>query len=94
VTFDEKSGMYFGFDQSNIDSASAGALSDIVKVFEKYPDINILLEGHTDDKVADNYNIGLSQCRTIAVRELLCERRCFSFAFNHQLVRKIAIEIP
>lgn len=69
VTFDEKSGVYFGFDQSNINSTSAGALNNIVKVFKEYPDTNILLEGHTDDKGADNYNMGLSQRRTIAVRD-------------------------
>lgn len=73
VTFDEKSGVYFDFDRFNINTASAASLKNIAKVFKEYPDTDILLEGHTDDKGADAYNMNLSKRRAVAVRDYLVQ---------------------
>ena len=41
------------------------------KIFEEYPDTDILIEGHTDDVGKDAYNLTLSQKRAEAVSAYL-----------------------
>ncbi len=77
VTFDEKNpdgskmGVYFAFDKSEITPNSKLALDKLVKIFNEYPETNILVEGHTDDKGTDSYNLALSQKRALAVGNYL-----------------------
>ncbi|MEO7307172.1 MAG: OmpA family protein [Ferruginibacter sp.] len=77
VTFSEKNpdgskmGVYFDFDKSEITSNSKLALDKLVQIFKEYPETNILVEGHTDDKGADDYNMALSQRRAMAVGNYL-----------------------
>ena len=77
VTFSEKNpdgskmGVYFEFDKSDITSNSKLALDKLVQIFNEYPETNILVEGHTDDKGADSYNLALSQRRSNAVGSYL-----------------------
>jgi outer membrane protein OmpA-like peptidoglycan-associated protein len=80
VTFNEKNpdgskmGVYFDFDQSAITSNSKIALDRLVKIFNDYPETNILVEGHTDDKGTDTYNLALSKRRAEAVGNYLNSR--------------------
>lgn len=73
VTFNEKNpdgskaGVYFATEMYNINANSKLALDKLVKVFKTYPETNILIEGHTDDKGTDTYNETLSQRRANAV---------------------------
>jgi outer membrane protein OmpA-like peptidoglycan-associated protein len=73
VTFNEKNpdgskaGVYFATNMSDINSNSKLALEKLVKVFNAYPETNILIEGHTDDVGTDAYNETLSQKRANAV---------------------------
>lgn len=77
VTFDEKNpdgsamGVYFATNQSTITSNSKIALTKLEKIFEEYPDTDILIEGHTDDVGKDAYNLTLSQKRAEAVSAYL-----------------------
>lgn len=77
VTFPDKNpdgskmGVYFEFNQSAITSNSKLALDKLVKIFNEYPETNILVEGHTDDKGTDSYNLSLSQKRADAVGSYL-----------------------
>ena len=77
VTFSEKNpdgskmGVYFDFDKSEITSNSKLALDKLVQIFNEYPETNILVEGHTDDKGSDTYNLALSQRRAEAVGNYL-----------------------
>ncbi len=77
VTFNEKNpdgskmGVYFDFDKSDITSNSRLALDKLVQIFNEYPETNILVEGHTDDKGADAYNLSLSERRANAVGNYL-----------------------
>jgi outer membrane protein OmpA-like peptidoglycan-associated protein len=66
-----KMGVYFDFNQSAITSNSKLALDKLVKIFNEYPETNILVEGHTDDKGTDSYNLSLSQKRADAVGSYL-----------------------
>lgn len=73
VTFDEnnpdgsKAGVYFATNKYNINDNSKLALDKLVKIFNEYPETNILIEGHTDDVGKDEYNMKLSRRRADAV---------------------------
>lgn len=77
VTFNEKNpdgskmGVYFDFDKSEITSNSKLAMDKLVKIFNEYAETNILVEGHTDDKGTDAYNLALSERRAMAVGNYL-----------------------
>ena len=77
VTFPDKNpdgskmGVYFDFNQSTITANSKLALDKLVSIFKEYPETNILVEGHTDDKGTDSYNLSLSQRRADAVGNYL-----------------------
>ncbi|WP_034925119.1 OmpA family protein [Gillisia sp. CAL575] len=71
VTFDENSGIYFDTEKFNINEKSKEALHKLVGIFKEYPDTEILVEGHTDDKGADSYNLTLSKNRAQAVTNFL-----------------------
>ncbi|WP_462219050.1 OmpA family protein [Ferruginibacter sp.] len=66
-----KMGVYFDFNKATITSNSKIALDKLVKIFNEYPETNILVEGHTDDKGTDSYNLSLSQKRADAVGDYL-----------------------
>ncbi len=73
VTFNDnnpdgsKAGVYFATNMSDINSNSKLALDKLVKVFNNYPETNILVEGHTDNVGEAAYNETLSQKRAAAV---------------------------
>ena len=77
VTFNDKNpdgskmGVYFDFDKSEITANSKLAMDKLVKIFNEYPETNILIEGHTDDKGTDTYNLALSERRAMAVGNYL-----------------------
>ena len=77
VTFDEnnpdgsKAGVFFATNQYNITDNSKISLDKLVKIFNQYPETNILLEGHTDNVGTPAYNMSLSQKRAKAVGNYL-----------------------
>jgi outer membrane protein OmpA-like peptidoglycan-associated protein len=77
VTFSEKNpdgsnaGVYFGTELFNINSNSKLALDKLTKIFNDYPETNILVEGHTDNAGASAYNETLSKNRANAVGSYL-----------------------
>lgn len=77
VTFNDKNpdgskmGVYFEFDKSDITANSKRALDKLVQIFNEYPETNILMEGHTDDKGTNSYNLALSERRAVAVGNYL-----------------------
>lgn len=77
ITFDDanpdgsKAGVYFATNQSAINPNSKLALDKLVKIFNEYPETDILIEGHTDDTGRDGYNMTLSQKRAASVANYL-----------------------
>lgn len=71
VTFDENSGVYFATDKANIDGKSEISLLKLINIFQKYPQTNIIVEGHTDSTGSDAYNMKLSKERAQAVTNYL-----------------------
>jgi outer membrane protein OmpA-like peptidoglycan-associated protein len=69
VEFKDK--VLFGYDQSDLSATAQGSLNKLANVLQKYPDTNIEILGHTDDKGSDSYNQGLSERRANAAAAYL-----------------------
>lgn len=67
VTFE--SGILFGFDKSELTPQAKQNIRELAETLRKYPDTNVLIEGHTDDKGSDEYNQSLSERRAQAVAQ-------------------------
>jgi outer membrane protein OmpA-like peptidoglycan-associated protein len=65
VEFKEK--ILFGFDKADLGTSAHQSLLKLDNVLTKYPDTNIEIIGHTDDKGTDNYNQKLSERRAASV---------------------------
>ncbi|MES2487145.1 MAG: OmpA family protein [Bacteroidota bacterium] len=55
--------IYFDFDQYYITPQAAAELDKVVFVMEKFPDVVIKIESHTDSRGKDDYNLYLSDDR-------------------------------
>ena len=62
--------IYFDLDKSTIKAKSFKLLDGVAAAINAHK-LKISIEGHTDDRANDNYNMGLSQRRAEAVREYL-----------------------
>lgn len=69
VEFSEK--ILFEFSKSDLSEAAKSNLSKLVMVLNKYPDTDIQINGHTDSRGADEYNMGLSERRAGTVADYL-----------------------
>jgi outer membrane protein OmpA-like peptidoglycan-associated protein len=65
ITFD--SGILFDIDKSDLRPVSKTNLADLAKILNKYPDTNILIEGHTDSTGTEDHNMILSRERAQSV---------------------------
>jgi outer membrane protein OmpA-like peptidoglycan-associated protein len=65
ITFD--SGILYDIDQSNLRPVSKTNLAALAKILNKYPDTNILIEGHTDNTGTNDHNMTLSKERAQSV---------------------------
>ncbi len=69
VEFEGK--VLFGFDKSDLTAQATDNLNSLTQILQKYPDTNIEIQGHTDDKGTDAYNQGLSERRAQTVSNYL-----------------------
>jgi outer membrane protein OmpA-like peptidoglycan-associated protein len=72
ITFD--SGILFDVNKAVLKDKSKADLSQLAAILEKYPDTNILLEGHTDNTGTDEYNLDLSRLRSQSVANYLADQ--------------------
>lgn len=66
--------LQFEFDRWNIQKTSFEELSELVKHLLKNPELTILIEGHTDEKGSEDYNLDLAYKRVMSVRDFLVLR--------------------
>ena len=71
ITF--KSGLMFDVDSYRLRSATKDNLDEMVETLKKYPDTNLLIEGHTDATGTNEYNMTLSRNRANAVAKYLVD---------------------
>jgi len=61
------SALLFKINSANLGDSAIANLDKLAGVFVKYPETNILVEGHTDDTGPDEYNMQLSEKRAKSV---------------------------
>ena len=59
----ELSPIYFEFDKFNITNEGAFELDKLVAIMQKYPEMKIKVESHTDNRGPSSYNLKLSENR-------------------------------
>ena len=57
--------IHFALDRSNISPDSAAVLDRIARVLKQYPFLTIELQGHTDSRASNQYNLNLSKERAM-----------------------------
>jgi OOP family OmpA-OmpF porin len=60
-------GINFDFDKSDIKPEFVPVLDEAVEILKENPDINVIVEGHTDWTGTEKYNMGLSERRAASV---------------------------
>lgn len=65
------SGLLFMINSSALSEAAKVNLEKVAAVFVKYPETNILIEGHTDNTGTAEYNMELSKKRAYSVSDYL-----------------------
>ncbi|GAB7257987.1 OmpA family protein [Polaribacter sp. OB-PA-B3] len=63
--------IYFDTNSDRIKTISFSTIDKIVKLMKQVPNVKFLIEGHTDDRNSDRYNLYLSQRRANAVRKYM-----------------------
>ncbi len=66
VKFD--SGILFDFDSSNLKATAKDNIKTLAGSLNEYPNTEIKVIGHTDNKGTESYNLGLSEKRAAAVK--------------------------
>lgn len=64
-------GILFNVNAAVIKPESAGVLKEIADVLKKFPELKVMIVGHTDSDGQDAANLSLSQKRAAAVKESL-----------------------
>ncbi|MFH2108565.1 MAG: OmpA family protein [Chrysiogenia bacterium] len=80
ITFD--SGILYDIDKSDLRPVSKTSLAKLATILNKYPDTNILIEGHTDDTGSDEHNMTLSKERAQSVSLYLATHNVQSARFS------------
>lgn len=65
------SGLLFTINSATLSDEARSNLAKVAGVFVKYPETNILIEGHTDDTGTPAYNMELSRKRAYSVSDFL-----------------------
>jgi outer membrane protein OmpA-like peptidoglycan-associated protein len=80
ITFD--SGLLFDINKYDLRPASQTNLAKLATVLNKYPDTNILIEGHTDSTGTREFNLPLSENRAKSVAAYLATLNVQSARFT------------
>ncbi len=74
LILDENSRVTFEYNSSALTSVAKSNLDKLVEVFKEYPDTDLLIVGHTDNKGSQSYNLPLSEKRAQSVKEYLVSK--------------------
>jgi outer membrane protein OmpA-like peptidoglycan-associated protein len=80
ITFD--SGILFDVNKAELKQASRDNLVKLGGILNKYPDTNILLEGHTDSTGKEEWNLELSKLRAQSVENYLAGQKVMETRFT------------
>ena len=71
ITFE--SGLLFDVNKAAVKPVSRENLEDLATILNKYPDTNVLIEGHTDSTGTEEHNLTLSRQRAQSVANYLAQ---------------------
>jgi outer membrane protein OmpA-like peptidoglycan-associated protein len=80
ITFE--SGLLFDVNKAELKPASKSNLTSLATILNKYPDTNILLEGHTDSDGTEEHNLNLSELRAKSVANYLASQQVMEPRFT------------
>lgn len=63
--------VFFGFDRFDIDDKGQATVSHYARYINGNPQINVVIEGHCDERGTGEYNMALGERRAKAVRDAL-----------------------
>jgi hypothetical protein len=65
---------YFDFDKSNVKREDAEQMDELAAAMKEFPDSHFQIDGHTDTRGTDAYNMALSERRATFVKNMLIDR--------------------
>jgi outer membrane protein OmpA-like peptidoglycan-associated protein len=78
IVVEFSSNILFEYDKSSLSVDAKTNLNKLVTVLNTYPDTDIEVQGHTDSKGSDSYNMTLSERRATAVSDYLYSKGIMS----------------
>ncbi len=86
---EELEDIHFKFDQYDLDAASREVLLTNVAYLQKHPNIQIQIEGYSDERGTNNYNLALGERRARSVKTFLStqgidERRLHLISYGEE----------
>ncbi|MBM3325054.1 MAG: peptidoglycan-associated lipoprotein Pal [Calditrichaeota bacterium] len=63
--------IYFDFDKSDLRRDAIESLNSNAKLFQKYPEWKITIEGHCDERGTNEYNLALGERRALSAQKYL-----------------------
>ena len=66
--------IYFEYDKFNITNEGAFELDRLIEIMEKYPEMKIKVESHTDNRGSDSYNLKLSENRANSMESYIVSK--------------------
>jgi outer membrane protein OmpA-like peptidoglycan-associated protein len=80
ITFD--SGILFDVNKADLRPAAQTNLQNLATILNKYPDTDVLVEGHTDSTGSEEWNLELSKMRAESVSHYLTQLAVSSSRFS------------
>lgn len=80
ITFD--SGILFNVNKFDLQATAQNNLQRLATILNKYPDTEVLIEGHTDSDGSDSYNMDLSNRRSQSVANYLASLQVSAARFH------------
>jgi outer membrane protein OmpA-like peptidoglycan-associated protein len=80
ITFE--SGLLFDVNKAELKQASRDNLTSLATILNKYPDTNILIEGHADATGGEEWNLELSKLRAQSVANFLASQQVMEPRFT------------
>lgn len=74
VNHDEVAGLkrvFFGYNLFTLDGEALAAMAGNAAFLNKYPALQVVIEGHCDERGSDEYNLALGERRATAVKNYL-----------------------